>query len=67
MPSVNAVVGLAEPAREERPPSGCHVCGLAERGHYQRYAGEWHKYIPPTQAQIKTRMQSRRRYLKGRA
>ena len=43
-------------------PNGCRWCGLGARGHVQRWnrmAG-WHKWVPPTQFQIKERMFARR-------
>lgn len=51
------------PAGEERPPSGCAVCGIGERGHYRRWhAGRFEKYLPPTQVQILARMRKRQRF-----
>ncbi len=43
-------------------PSACRVCGLPERGHCQRWskAVGWHKWLAPTQDQIKARMHARR-------
>ena len=43
-------------------PNGCHICGLDERPHMQRWSNPagWHKWTPPTDAQIKQRMQDRR-------
>ena len=43
-------------------PNGCRICGLDERGHARRWSKSvgWHQWTPPTQAQIKRRMQDRR-------
>jgi hypothetical protein len=43
-------------------PSACGRCGIPYRKHYQHWtrAAGWHKYQPPTQQQIKDRMQARR-------
>lgn len=43
-------------------PAGCRACGLSERGHGQRWTRTvgWHKWLPPTQDQIKARMIARR-------
>jgi len=48
---------MANPA-----PSGCTHCGLEQRDHGQRWttAAGWHRYTPPTQQQIKDRMNARR-------
>lgn len=45
----------------EFPPSGCAHCGLGRYLHFQRWtdAAGWHKYEPPTSAQIKARMRDR--------
>lgn len=43
-------------------PSGCAHCGLEQRGHSQRWTetAGWHGYMPPTQQQIKDRMNARK-------
>lgn len=43
-------------------PSGCGWCSIPERGHCQRWSSPygWHRYEPPTQALIKSRMLFRR-------
>lgn len=43
-------------------PSACHWCGIARRDHMQQWKPPvgWHKWEPPTQAQIKARMLARR-------
>jgi hypothetical protein len=43
-------------------PSGCRHCGVEQRDHFQRWTPEagWHGYTPPTQQQIKDRMNARR-------
>lgn len=44
------------------PPSGCALCGLSDRDHYQRWARPvgWHQHVPPTAAHILDRMRARR-------
>lgn len=43
------------------PPNGCAQCGLAERGHGQRYGiGGWHTWDAPTDRLRKERMLARR-------
>lgn len=44
------------------PPSGCALCGLPARDHYQRWTRPvgWHKHVPPTAAHILARMRDRR-------
>ncbi len=51
-------------------PNGCSRCGVPERGHFQRWkkpasGSGWHKWIAPSQAQIKARMLARRAARKG--
>ncbi|MEU9947046.1 hypothetical protein [Streptomyces sp. NPDC047939] len=43
-------------------PNACRHCGLDLREHMQRWKTGvgWHKWTPPTQDQIKTRMRARR-------
>lgn len=43
-------------------PNGCQHCGIPQRAHYQQWtrAAGWHQWQPPTDEQIKTRMQQRR-------
>lgn len=44
------------------PPSGCRHCGVEARDHCQRWASSvgWHRWVEPTQEQIKARMLARR-------
>ncbi|MEV0379766.1 hypothetical protein [Nonomuraea sp. NPDC050643] len=53
---------MAVTERVVAQPSGCRWCGLAQRGHCQRWtrAAGWHGWTPPTQDQIKQRMKARR-------
>lgn len=53
--------------RVEAEPQGCGRCGIPEREHMQRWKPSangaesgWHKWIAPTQEQLKTRMLARR-------
>jgi hypothetical protein len=43
-------------------PSACTHCGIPRRRHFQRWRDGvgWHKWIAPTQDQIKERMLARR-------
>lgn len=47
-------------------PSACRWDGIPEREHYQQWVSPerggpgWHRYAPPTGAQIKARMRARR-------
>lgn len=43
-------------------PSSCRWCGIPERQHYQQWKPPvgWHVWTPPTNDQIKARMQARR-------
>ena len=49
------------------PTDGCQHCGLPAREHMQRWKPEpgWHKWVEPTQEQIKERMLARRAQRKG--
>lgn len=42
-------------------PNGCRYCGIGDRGHMGRWtkSAGWHQWTPPTQQQIKQRMQAR--------
>ncbi|MCU1617217.1 MAG: hypothetical protein JWO98_4757 [Frankiales bacterium] len=47
-------------------PQGCQHCGIPHREHFQQWSPPskggpgWHKWEPPTQEQIKARMNARR-------
>jgi hypothetical protein len=49
-------------AETEVEPSGCRYCGIPARVHAQQWKASvgWHKWVLPTQAQIKARMLARR-------
>lgn len=49
------------------PTNGCRHCGLPVREHMQRWSAHagWHKWVEPTQEQIKDRMLARRAQRKG--
>jgi hypothetical protein len=49
-------------AETEVEPSGCRYCGIPARVHAQQWKASvgWHKWMLPTQAQIKARMLARR-------
>lgn len=43
-------------------PSSCRWCAIPEREHAQRWKppADWHPFVPPTSAQILSRMRARR-------
>lgn len=43
-------------------PNACRHCGIREREHFQQWnaVAGWHVWTPPTDEQIKARMQARR-------
>lgn len=43
-------------------PSGCGVCGINARGHFERWASGpgWHRWTEPTNEQRRERMLARR-------
>jgi hypothetical protein len=47
--------------KEQTAPSACRHCGIGAREHLQRWTQGvgWHRHEPPTQEQIKQRMQAR--------
>lgn len=49
-------------ADREITPSACRHCGIPERDHMRRWKPPvgWHPWEPPTEHQIKRRMQMRR-------
>ncbi|MET9436914.1 hypothetical protein [Streptomyces sp. NPDC006551] len=52
----------AKEAAEPGNPNSCHWCSIDQRTHGRQYTEEagWHSYVPPTSAQIKSRMLARR-------
>jgi hypothetical protein len=63
-PPIDTAALAAAVVIAERPPSGCHWCGIAQRDHYSRYAEPtgWHRYTVPSQERVKARMLARRRH-----
>jgi hypothetical protein len=55
-------IGVPFAAESEVEPSGCRYCGIPARVHAQQWKASvgWHKWVLPTQAQIKARMLARR-------
>jgi hypothetical protein len=59
-------LGLPDSTTTKEPlmsePSACRHCGVSRREHFRRWTAEasWHKWVQPTQEQIKARMQARR-------
>lgn len=49
-------------AETEVEPTGCRYCGIPARVHAQQWKASvgWHKWVLPTEAQIKARMLARR-------
>jgi hypothetical protein len=54
--------------RSVAEPSACGHCGIPRREHYRQWKPPvgWHQWQPPTDEQIKTRMQQRRANQPGR-